>query len=247
MLQAASKMAKAALVTLAVNGRQVQVPKGSTLLQAIRASGARVPTLCHHPEFKASAVCRMCLVDVDGLRRPVPACHHPAEEGLIVTTDTEEIKSFRKSDLQFILSRHPNECMRCEVSGNCKLQDLVQEEQVQDTWPKSDRGSPAHPEHLLHDHTSPSIYRDMEKCIECGLCVQACAAQRIDAIGFCERGSGTLPVTAFDKPLSETTCISCGQCVSTVCLNVRELVSISHHHHCLHITTDSSVSGRGSH
>ena len=91
-----------------------------------------------------------------------------------------------------MLSRHPNECMRCEASGNCKLQDLVQEEQVQDIWPKSDRGSPEHPEHLMHDHTSPSIFRDMNKCIECGLCVEACSAQRIDAIGFAERGGATL-------------------------------------------------------
>ena len=84
MSSTAAKMAKVAqkaLVHLSVNGRAVSVPLGSTLLDAVRAAGARVPTLCYHPEFKAHAVCRMCLVDVDGLRKPVPACHHPAEEG----------------------------------------------------------------------------------------------------------------------------------------------------------------------
>ena len=183
-------------------------------MDAIKLSGHRVPSLCYHPEFKARAVCRMCLVHVDGFKKAVPSCYAKAEEGLIVHTDTPDLKSFRKQDLQFILSRHPNECMRCEVSGNCKLQSLVQEEQVEEMWPKSERGSPQHPEHCLYDHTSPAIFRDMAKCIECGLCVDACAKQGIHAIGFSERGSSMLPVTTFDKPLSETGCISCGQCTS---------------------------------
>ena len=108
------KAAAAALVTLTVNGRSVKVPQGSTLLQAIRACGVHVPTLCYHPEFKAHATCRMCLVDVEGRSKPVAACHYPCEDNLKVTTDSPSIREFRKSDLQFILSRHPNECMRCE-------------------------------------------------------------------------------------------------------------------------------------
>ena len=98
------------------------------------------------------------------------------------------------------------------MAGSCKLQSMVQEEQAEDCWPKSLRGSVEHPEHLLHDHTSPSIFRDIDKCINCGLCVDACSAQGIDAIGFAERGRDMVNVTVFDKPLGETGCISCGQC-----------------------------------
>ena len=134
-----------ALVNLRVDGRSVQVDKGATLLDAINKSGSHVPTLCYHPEFEPRAVCRMCLVDVKGSQKPLPACRTIAQEGQDITTNSEELKSFRRRDLQFLLNRHHNDCIRCEVAGQCKLQSLVQEEQVQDMWPasaKKVRGSP---------------------------------------------------------------------------------------------------------
>ena len=133
-----------ALVNLHVDGKPVQVNKGATLLDAINKCGSHVPTLCYHPEFEPRAVCRMCLVNVSGSSKPVPACRTLAEEGQGIITNSKELKSFRHRDLQFLLNRHPNDCMKCEVSGNCKLQSLVQEEQVEEMWPeqKTPRGSP---------------------------------------------------------------------------------------------------------
>ena len=133
-----------ALVSLHVDGKPVQVNQGATLLDAVNKCGSHVPTLCYHPEFEPRAVCRMCLVNVAGSSKPVPACRTLAEEGQSIITNSKELKSFRHRDLQFLLNRHPNDCMKCEVSGNCKLQSMVQEEQVEEMWPehKSPRGSP---------------------------------------------------------------------------------------------------------
>lgn len=112
------------LLQLTVNNQKVQVAAGSTLLDAIRASGAFVPTLCYHPEFKQRANCRMCLVEVDGKdKHPVPACRTLATEGAKVVTDSPALEQFRKTNLQFMLSRHPNDCKYCNthviVDYNC--------------------------------------------------------------------------------------------------------------------------------
>ncbi|MBD3669713.1 MAG: (2Fe-2S)-binding protein [Gammaproteobacteria bacterium] len=222
------------MIKLTVNGRMVEVDEDSTLLDAAREAGVHIPTLCHYPRLPSHAVCRMCLVEVDGEKRPQPACKTKVKEGAVVATDTRELQEFRKTNLQWLLARHPNDCMRCEVNGSCQLQTLVSEYQLADDWEHFPIGSPDHPEHHLTDHTSPSIWRDISKCVECGLCVEACGdeGQAQHVIGFAERGSERLPVTVFDHSLADTNCISCGQC--TLVCPVGALIEAPHWHDVLH-------------
>ncbi|HWW68603.1 MAG TPA: [Fe-Fe] hydrogenase large subunit C-terminal domain-containing protein, partial [Duganella sp.] len=223
------------MVTLTVNGISVEVQDGATYLDAARAAGVHIPTLCFHPRLPSHAVCRMCLVEVAGQSRPQPACITPAKPGDVVETASSQLRQFRALDAQWLLARHPNDCMRCEVNGSCQLQNLVAENQWEDRWETIPAGPARHPEHRLSDHTSPSIWRDLSKCVECGLCVEACgeSGQAQHVIGFAERGSERLPVTVFDRPLANSRCISCGQC--TQACPVGALVEAPHWHEVLRV------------
>ncbi|PWE51429.1 hypothetical protein DEM26_00180 [Thioclava sp. NG1] len=221
------------MITLTINGRHIDVEDGTSLLEAAKTAGIHIPTLCHYPGLPAHAVCRMCLVEIEGTQNPQPACRTLAKDGDVVTTDSEALTAFRKADAEWLLARHPNDCMRCEVNGACQLQRLVHENQWEERWPKTPAGAVTASEELSCDHTSPSIWRDLSKCIECGLCAEVCgdSVQNQNVIGFANRGFDRRPVTVFDVPLSQTNCISCGQC--TLVCPVGALIEAPHWHEVL--------------
>lgn len=197
-------------VTLTINGTRVSAPEGSTILEAARQAGIRIPTLCHHPDLSNIGACRMCVVSVEKARALQTACTAPAAEGMVVNTNSEEARETRRFVLSMLLSDHPNDCMKCEVNGACELQDLVYEYDV--PWPDG-RGK-TH-SYALDPDPNPFIFIDRNKCILCTRCVRACAEiQNRDVWSIAHRGFESKLVAGADQLLLEARCESCGQCVA---------------------------------
>lgn len=197
-------------VTLTINKRRVSAPEGATILEAAKLAGIRIPTLCHHPELSNVGACRMCVVSVEKARALQTACTTPVFEGMVVDTESKEARDTRRFVLETLLSDHPNECMTCEVNGDCELQDLVYEYNVQ--WPAGSGKRHAYP---INPDPNPFIFIDRNKCILCGRCVRACAEiQNRDVWNFAQRGFDSKLVAGADQNLLDARCESCGQCVA---------------------------------
>ena len=196
-------------VLVTVDGRQVSVPPGSTVLQAAEAAGVKIPTLCHHPALEPIGACRMCLVEIEKQRGYHPACTFPVSAGIVVHTNSPGVRDARRFVLELLLSDHPLDCMTCDAAGACELQDLAYEygikesrfPGVQHDWPVTD--------------ANPFILRDYNKCILCRRCIRACQEiNGVEAIGLIARGFDTKVGTAFDGDLADSPCEFCGMCVA---------------------------------
>ena len=197
-------------INININGRDYAVPQGSTVLEAAKAAKIDIPTLCYLKDINEIGACRLCLVEVSEGGRPfrmVTACVYPATDGMKVLTNTPKINKSRKTNLELLLSNHNRQCLSCIRSTTCELQKLCNDYGVDEN-----RFSGVKTESKIDDSTP--IIRDNSKCVLCRRCVAACKnVQGIGVIGANDRGFDTHIACAFETPLSETSCINCGQCI----------------------------------
>ncbi len=196
------------LITLTIDGVEVQVEPGTTVLEAARKAHIHIPTLCYLKGINEIGACRICCVDT-GARSLQAACVLPVSQGMKVRTNTPAVREARKMNLELILSNHERKCLTCVRSGNCELQklshDLGVSEETRFEGRKTDRPI---------DDLSPSIVREPNKCVLCRRCVAACAkVQKIGVIGPVMRGFNTAIAPAWNKQLAEVSCVNCGQCI----------------------------------
>jgi NADP-reducing hydrogenase subunit HndD len=190
-----------------INGQTVEVEEGTTALEAARGIGVTIPTLCHHEDLTPLGTCGMCVVEIEGERSPKRACQTAVRDGMSILTNTPRLRRSRRQLLELVLAAHPADCLQCIKHGKCELQDLAEQLEVRSLhYDPYTRG-------LRIDSTSPSIVRDMNKCIGCGRCVDICNnVQTAAAIHFAGRGSHTV-VEPFGEGMGSGTCTNCGQCV----------------------------------
>lgn len=197
-------------ITLEIDGQRVSATSGQTVLEVCRDNGIHIPTLCHDPRLAPYGGCRLCIVEVEGLRGLPAACTTHATDGMVVRTSTHDVEHARKMIVELLLSDHKVECLTCEKGGDCRLQDLAYRYDIRTT---PFEGEKHQVNAIGHDAL---IDRDLEKCIACGRCVRICGeVQGRSVYEHTGRGFDALPNTPFADPLSESGCEFCGQCVST--------------------------------
>ncbi len=198
------------MVKVTIDNVDVEVPYGTTILDAARMIGIKIPTLCYHDDLCIAGVCRICVVEVDGQRTLHTACSYPITSPMVIRTHTKKIRQARRHILDLMLSEHQGECYSCCRNGHCELQVLAQEygidfyrfgHEVKTVFGRDDSGY--------------SIVRDMDKCILCRRCIRACIdLQEVGVYHVLSRGKETYVGTFMNQPMSDIVCISCGQCIN---------------------------------
>ena len=201
-------------LTITIDGKTTSVPAGSTILDAATKLDIEIPTLCYFnlEELKynnKAASCRICVVEVEGRRNLAPACATPVTDGMVVKSNTLRVLNARRTVLELLLSDHPKDCLTCAKSGNCELQTLAEKFGIRET--PYDGGEMSH----YRKDISPSIVRDMDKCIMCRRCETMCRdIQTCSVLSGVNRGFTAVVAPAFEMNLVDSVCTNCGQCVA---------------------------------
>ncbi|MFA5012830.1 MAG: NADH-dependent [FeFe] hydrogenase, group A6 [Ignavibacteria bacterium] len=197
-------------VTVEINEKKVSVPLGTTILEACKQNQVHIPTLCHHDDLCVAGVCRVCAVEVEGMRTLQASCAFPITAPIKVKTSTPQVRKARRHIIDLLLSEHYGECYSCIRNGNCELQSLAEEYGV-DGYTFGHCDTPAYE----MDKSSYSVIRDMSKCILCKRCVRTCIdLQEVGVLESIDRGDKTHIGTFMEKPLADVICINCGQCIN---------------------------------
>lgn len=197
-------------VTVEINEKKVSVPFGTTILEACKENQIHVPTLCHHPDLCIAGTCRVCVVEVEGLRTLQTACSFPITNSIKIKTSSTMVRKARRHIIDLLLSEHYGECYSCVRNNNCELQTLAKEYGV-DSYTFGHVQKPV----FEMDLSSYSVIRDMNKCVNCRRCVRTCIdLQEVGVLEAIDRGDKTHIGTFLEKPLADVVCINCGQCIN---------------------------------
>ena len=196
------------MVSLTINNRAVQVPEGTTILEAARAAGIHIPTLCFLKDINEIGACRVCCVEIQGKETLVSSCNTKVEEGMVVLTSSQKARHTRRMNLQIILSQHDFRCAACQRNGSCTLQKICSDMNINNMpFQQSFEKRP-------WDLNFPLI-RDAGKCIKCMRCVQICdKVQSMNIWDIVNTGKRTSVDVSKSRKITESDCVLCGQCIT---------------------------------
>lgn len=195
--------------TLTIDGHEVSVPQGTTVLEACRMNNIPIPTLCHDPALTPSGACRLCVVQIEGMRNLPPSCVTKVAQGMKVETQNPKVRNARKTILELLVANHPLDCMTCQKLGDCSLADYAYEYGVTGKIYQGEKRN------LPIESNNPYILRDLNKCILCGKCIATCQeVMERNVIDFAFRGFEAKVATFLDTDLKDSSCVYCNRCVA---------------------------------
>lgn len=210
ILEPEERIRKDEFVEVQINEKKVEVPYGTTILEACKANQIHIPTLCYHEDLCIAGVCRICVVEVEGMKTLQASCAFPITQKIKIKTASENVRKARRHIIDLLLSEHYGQCYTCVRNNNCELQALAKEYGVDEF-----RFGHIEQPRFEIDKSSYSVIRDMNKCILCRRCVRTCIdLQEVGCLEAINRGYETHISTFLNKPLADVVCISCGQCTN---------------------------------